>query len=205
MHKQLDVGFIKVVHYPQQVASIVPVPNKDGRVRMYVDLRDLNKTRLKDDFWFPDIDILVDNTASYTLLYFMNGFTDYNQPKMATKDNKKTTFITPWGTIITQWCRLDKKDVEATYQRTATTLLHDLLDKEVDVYVHDMIIKSKQRDGYIQALQKIFTRHTKYNVHLNPHKCAYAVISTSCLGTLLVFEELRLILRKFRQYRNGAT
>jgi len=46
----LDVGFIKVVHYPQQVASIVPVPNKDGRVRMYVDLRDLNKTRLKDDF-----------------------------------------------------------------------------------------------------------------------------------------------------------
>ena len=44
------------------------------------------------------------------------------------------------------------KNTGATYQRTTTTLLHDLTHEEAEVYVDDMIIKSKQRDGHVQAL-----------------------------------------------------
>lgn len=38
------------------------------------------------------------------------------------------------------------KNVEATYQRVATTLLHDMIHKEMEVYDDDMnhmIVKSK--------------------------------------------------------------
>ena len=41
------------------------------------------------------------------------------------------------------------KNASATYQRAATTLLHDLINKEVEVYVDDIIVKSKYREGYI--------------------------------------------------------
>ena len=46
------------------------------------------------------------------------------------------------------------KNVGVTCQCPATTLLHDLIHKEVEVYVDDMIMKSKDREGHISALRK---------------------------------------------------
>ena len=74
---------------------MVLVLKKDGKVRMCVDFQDLNKASLKDDFPLPQINILVDNTARHALLSFMDGFSGYNQIKMALEDMKKTSFITP--------------------------------------------------------------------------------------------------------------
>ena len=48
--KQFNVGFLAVTSYPQWVANVVPIPKKDGKVRMCVDYRDLNRASPKDDF-----------------------------------------------------------------------------------------------------------------------------------------------------------
>ena len=48
--KLLKVGFIEVSQYPDWVANIMPVKKKDGRIRVCVDYRDLNKASPKDDF-----------------------------------------------------------------------------------------------------------------------------------------------------------
>ena len=68
------------------------VPKKDGKARMCVNCRDLNKAYLKDNFPIPHIDVLVDNTAGNALMSFMDGFLGYNQIKMTPKDMTKTTF-----------------------------------------------------------------------------------------------------------------
>ena len=72
--KLLDVGFFEVAKYPQWVANIVPLPKKDGKVRMCVDYRDLNRTSPKDNFPVLHIDTLVDNTAKHSLFSFMDEF-----------------------------------------------------------------------------------------------------------------------------------
>ena len=71
--KQFDVGFLAVARYPEWVANIVPVPKKDGKVRMCVDYRDLNRASPKDNFPLPHIDILVDNTANFALFPLWMG------------------------------------------------------------------------------------------------------------------------------------
>lgn len=60
------------------------------------------------------------------------------------------------------------KNVGATYQHAATPLLYDLIYKEVEVYMDDMIMKSKDHEGHIPALQKFFERIQFYNLRLNP-------------------------------------
>ena len=58
------------------------VPKKDGKVRICVDFRDLNNSCPT----LPHIDVLGENTTSSALMSFMDGFTGYNQVKMAPKD-----------------------------------------------------------------------------------------------------------------------
>ena len=72
--KQLKVGFIKSIHQVELIANVMPIPKKDGKVRMCVDFRDLNKACPKDDFPLPHIDVLVDITARSALMSFMDGF-----------------------------------------------------------------------------------------------------------------------------------
>lgn len=128
--KQFDAGFLAVTSYPEWVANIVPVPKKDGKVRMCVDYRDLNRASPKDDFPLPHIDVLVDNTAQFSVFSFMDGFSGYNHIKMAPEDMEKTTFITPWGTFCYKVMPFGLKNAGATYQRAMVTLFHDMIHKE---------------------------------------------------------------------------
>ena len=142
VQKQLRVGFLSTMTYSDWVANIVPVPKKDGKVRMYVDYWDLNWASLKDNFLLPHIDTLVDNTVTNAVFSFMDGFSSYNQIKMADEDKSKTTFVTHWGTFVYDVMSLGLKNVGATYQQAMVILFHDMIHHEIKVYVDDMIAKS---------------------------------------------------------------
>ena len=116
------MGFLSVVKYLKWLANVVPVPKKkNGKVRVYVDFRDLNKASPKDDFPLPHIDLLVDHTTCHSMLYFMNDFSRYNLILMAPKDKEKTCFNTEWGTYCYKVMTFGLKNAGATYQRAATT------------------------------------------------------------------------------------
>jgi len=102
---------------------------------MCVDYRDLNKASPKDDFPLPHIDMLVDSTAKSKVFSFMDGFSAYNEIKMAPEDREKTSFITPWGTLCYRVMPFGLINAGATYQRGMTTIFHDMIHKEINVYV----------------------------------------------------------------------
>ena len=103
------------------MANIVSVPKKDGKVRMCVDYRDLNRASPKDNFPLPHIDTLVDNTAKHSLFFFMDGFLGYIHIRMALVDMEKTTFLTMWGTFCYKVMPFRLKNAGATYQRAMVT------------------------------------------------------------------------------------
>ena len=78
LEKQLKADFLTVIAYSDLVANIVPVPKKDGKVRMCVDYRDLNQASPKDNFPLPHIDTLIDKTTTNMFFSFMDGFSSYN-------------------------------------------------------------------------------------------------------------------------------
>nr|CAN70398.1 hypothetical protein VITISV_039104 [Vitis vinifera] len=139
----------------QWLANVVPIPKKDGKVRVCVDFRDLNKASLKDDFPLPCIDMLVDSTAGHSMLSFMDGFSGYNKILMALEDMEKTSFITEWGTYCYRVMPFRLKNAWANYHRANTTLFHDMMHRDVEVYVDDMIVKSRDRTNHLCAFEKI--------------------------------------------------
>ena len=118
----------------------------------------MNRASPKDNFPLPHIDTLVDNTTKHSLFSFMDRFSGYNQMKMALEDMEKITFLTMWGTFCYKVMPFGLKNVGVTYQRAMVTLFHDIMDKEIEVYVDDMIAKSQGEDDHVINLKKLFER-----------------------------------------------
>ncbi|RDY06362.1 Retrovirus-related Pol polyprotein from transposon 17.6, partial [Mucuna pruriens] len=74
------------------------------------------------------------------------------------------------------------KNAGATYQRAMVTLFHDMMHKETEVYVDDMVAKSKTLEQHIEDLLKLFSRLRKYKLRLNPSKCTFGVKIGKLLG-----------------------
>ena len=111
---------------------------------------------------------------------------------------EKTSFITPWGTYCYKVMPFGLKNAGAIYQRVATTLFHDLTHKEVEVYVDDIIVKSKDREGHILVLRKFFERIRYYKLRLNPKKCTFRVTTGKLLEFMVSQRGLEVDLDKIK-------
>ena len=101
---------------------------------------------------------------------------------MAPEDMEKTTFITLWGTLCYKVMSFGLKNVGATYQRAMVALFHDMMHKEIEVYMDDMIAKLRTKEEHLISLRKLFERLRKYMLRLNPAKCTFGVKSGKLLG-----------------------
>ena len=93
------MNFIYPISDSQWVSPLVIVPKKDGKWRVCIHYRELNKAMLKGNFLLPFIDQVLDTFAGNKYFSFLDGFSGYNQIKIAPQDQDKTTFTSPWGTF----------------------------------------------------------------------------------------------------------
>ena len=64
-------------------------------------------------------------------------------------------------------------------------MLHDMMHSKVEVYVDDMIVKSKDRESHTMNMRKFFERIKEYRLRLNPQKCTYGVTAGKLLRFLV--------------------
>jgi hypothetical protein len=65
--------FVRPCRYAEWISSIVPVQKKDGRWRVYVDFRDLNRATPKDEYPMPIAETLINAAAGNKILSFIDG------------------------------------------------------------------------------------------------------------------------------------
>ena len=147
-----------------------------------MDFTDLNKACLKDSYLLPCIDQLMNSTAGHKLLSFMDAFSSYNQIRMDEVDQEKTSFITSQGLFCYKVMPFDLKNVGATYQKLVNHMFHPQIGRNVEVYVDDMLVKSLDEERHLDNLQETFDTLRRYNIKLNPRKCAFGVFSGKFLG-----------------------
>lgn len=158
MTKKLEAKVIQVAQFPTWLENIIPVPKKDGKVWMCVDYHDLNKASPKDDFPLPNIHILLDNHTKHDLASFVDYYTRHHQIIIDLEDVEKISFIISWGTYYYRIMPFGLKNSRQTYMRAMTTMFHDMMHKEIEVYVDDVITKSREQSDHVKDLRKFFER-----------------------------------------------
>ena len=182
LQKLLKVDFIYPISDSQWVSPLVVVPKKNGKWRICVDYRELNKATLKDHFPLPFIDQVLDTLAGKKLVSFLDGFSGYNQIKIALEDQDKTIFTCPWGTYAYKVLPFGLCNAPATFQREVLDIFVDLVHEWVEVYMDVFSLYGNKFDESLQNLEKVLIRCIESNLFLSNEKCFMLLTEGIVLG-----------------------
>ena len=108
-----------------------------------MDFTDLNRACPKDPFPMSRIDQLVNVTVGHPQMSFLDAFQGYHQIPLTIDDQEKTAFVTLVGNYHYKVMPFGLKNAGSTYQRMMTKMFKPQLGKNIEVYIDDMIVKSK--------------------------------------------------------------
>ena len=75
------------------------------------------------------------------------------------------------------------KNAGATYQRLVNRMFSKQIERNIKVYVDNMLIKRKEESACLDDLEETFTTFRQYQMKLNPSKCAFGL----AFGIFLMF------------------
>jgi hypothetical protein len=187
VQKLLDAGFIEEVHHPVWLANPVIVPKANGKLRMCIDYTSLNKAYPKDPYPFPCIDQIVDSTSGCDLLSFLDAYTGFHQIQMSREDRKHTAFVTVDGLYCYVVMPYGLKNALPTFVRAMTKTFGELIRDKVEVYVDDIVVKTKRGSTLVEDLTLVFDKLRATRTKLNPDKCVFGVSAGKLLGFLVLY------------------
>ncbi|GKB02713.1 reverse transcriptase domain-containing protein [Tanacetum coccineum] len=175
VEKLVDAGIMKEVHYHSWLSNPVMVKKHDGSWRMCVDFKDLNKACPQDGYPLPEIDWKVESLCGYPFKCFLDAYKGYHQIKMAKEDEEKTAFITNQGIFCYLKMSFGLKNARATYQRLVDKAFQRQIGRNLEVYVDDLVIKSRTKEEIIRDIAETFKTLRQINMKLNlknaPSEC----------------------------------
>nr|XP_027075634.1 uncharacterized protein LOC113699462 [Coffea arabica]XP_027078730.1 uncharacterized protein LOC113702002 [Coffea arabica] len=152
---------------------------------MCVNFTNLNKVCPKDCYLLPRIDQLVDSTTGCEIFCFLDAFKGYHQIALDKEDQEKTSFITEYDTYCYTTRPFGLKNAGEIYQRLVNKLFKNQIGRNMDVYVDDMLVKSRTQEQFIDDLREIFSVLQSSRMLLNPKKCTFGVRSGKFLGYMI--------------------
>ncbi|GJV08373.1 reverse transcriptase domain-containing protein [Tanacetum coccineum] len=180
--KLVEAGIMKEVHYHDWLSNPVMVKKHDDSWRMCVDFKDLNKACPKDGYPLPEIDWKVESLCGFPFKCFLDAYKGYHQIQMAKEDEEKTAFITSQGIFCYTKMPFGLRNAGATYQRLVDKAFHKQIGRNLEVYVDDLVIKSRTEDEIVRDIEETFKTLREINMKLNPKKCTFGVEEGMFLG-----------------------
>ena len=116
---------------------------------------------------------------------FLDALQGYHKIPLALEDQEKTAFVTPTGNYHYKVMSIGLKNAGFTYQRMMTRMFESQLDKNIEIYVDDMVVKSKVVFKHLGDLGGTFNVLRKHKLRLNASKCSFGVGLGKFLGYMV--------------------
>ncbi|GKC10583.1 reverse transcriptase domain-containing protein [Tanacetum coccineum] len=192
----VKAGIVRQVRYPTWIHNPVLVKKSDGSCRMCIDFKDINKACPKDHYPLPEIDWKIESVMRFKYKCFLDAYKGYHQVQMYREDEEKMAFYTDQGTYCYTKMPFGLKNVGATYQRLVDKVFKDQIGRNLEAYVDDMVIKSRDEKGLLTDIEETFKTLRKINMKLNPKKCSFGMEEWKFLRYIVTSEGIRANPRK---------
>ena len=150
----------------------------------------------------PQIDQLVDAMVGHPWMSFFDAFQGYNQIPLALDDLEKTAFVTSTGNYHYKVIPFGLRNIGSTYQWMMTKMFEPQLRRSIEVYVDDIVVKSKVVSKHVSDLTNIFGILRKHKLHLNASKCSFGVSSGKFLGYVMPHRGIEVNPNKIKAINN---
>jgi len=163
--------------------------NKNGKTRIAVDYRKLNKVTVKDNYLLPTVQEIMDSLEGTHWFTSIDACQAYHQIPMATeRDKDLTTFVVPGGGLYRyRYMPFGLTNAGAVWTRFIDNVLQGLRWNICLVYADDILIHTKSLNvkDHIRDLDIVFERLNKYNIKVKADKIRLALIELPFLGQLV--------------------
>ena len=116
---------------------------------------------------------------------FLDAFQGYHQIPLSLSYQEKTAFRAPNGNYHYHVMPFGLKNRGSTYQRMVTRMFEAQIRRNMEAYIDDMVVKSKQIEEYLADLGETFLVLREHKLHLNASKCSFGVSSSKFLGYMI--------------------
>jgi hypothetical protein len=138
----------------------------------------------------PRIDQVIDSTAGCDLLCFLDYYSGYHQIAIKEEDHEKIAFISPFGAYCYTTMSFGLKNAGATYQRAIQACFKRQLNTNIEAYVDDVVVKTRNSNTLIADLEETFASLREYYWKLNQNKCVFGVLSGKLLGFIISHRDI---------------
>ena len=150
----------------------------------------------------PQIDRLVDATVGHPRMSFLDAFQGYHQIPLALEDQEKIVFMTPIGNYHYKVMPFGLKNGGSTYQRMMIRMFKPQLGKSIEVYIDDMVVKSKVVFEHMRDLEVIFGILKEHKLRLNASKCLFGVGFGKFLGYMVTHRGIEVSPDQIKEIHN---
>ena len=133
---------------------------------------------------------------------FLDAFQGCHQIPLALENQEKTAFMTPIENYHYKVITFDLKNAGSTYPRMMTRMFEPQLGKSIEVYIDNMVIKSKVVSEHMRDLKVIFGILREHKLHLNASKCLFGVGSGKFLGYMVTYRGIEVSPDQIKEIHN---
>ena len=151
------------------VSSMAIVEKPDGRLRICLDPRHLNKAIKREHFQLPTIEDITTRMANAKWFTKLDANRGYRQIPLVEESQLLTTFNTPFGRFCYHITPFGIKSAQEVFQKRMSQHFSDLEDVETDI--DDIIVHAETEVKHDRRLHSVLERCEKIDLTLNKEKC----------------------------------
>jgi len=182
--KLLEAGFIRHVETTEWVSPVVLTLKKNGKLRVCVNYKTLNKVTKKDQYPLPFCEEILEEVTRHEMYTFGDGYMGYHQVKIAPEDQLKTTFTTPWGTFYYTVMPFGLCNIPGTFQHLMNKVFDPFLGLFLWVFIDDFGVYS-DRASHLAKFELVFQRLNSSGVTLSPEKTIIGFSKRKMVGHIV--------------------